>query len=237
MTLQSNINSKYSGTNLLLRGEEDLKSYNKWIISKFLRNVQVSNQTKVLDFGAGIGTLSKLFFDATGLKPECVEIDPEQRAVIEKNGYKSYSMLDEISKKYDLIFTSNVLEHIEDDIRALSDIKSKLLSSGSLIIFVPAFEVIWSAMDDRVGHHRRYKKESLLKKLESSGYTVKQVSYCDSLGFILSFIFKYLGNKNGEPSSASLKLYDRFLLPVSRVMDVLVCGKFGKNILAIATPK
>lgn len=235
-SIQSDVNTKYSGTHLLLKGEEDLKNYNKWIISKFLHNVQVSSQTKVLDFGAGIGTLSKLFFDATGLKPECLEIDPDQRELIKKNGFKSYSMLDEVSKKYDLVFTSNVLEHIEDDVKALLEIKSKLVNSGSLVIFVPAFEVIWTSMDVRVGHHRRYKKESLLRKLESSGYSVKHIRYCDSLGFILSFIFKYVGSKNGEPSSNSLRLYDRLLLPVSRVMDVLVCGKFGKNILAIATP-
>jgi SAM-dependent methyltransferase len=235
--IQSDVNLKYSGTHLLLKGEEELKNYNKWIIDKFLRNVRINIQSKVLDFGAGVGTLSQLFFDVTNVKPECVEIDLEQRWLIEERGFKSYPTLNEINKKYDLIFTSNVLEHIEDDIKALSDLKLKLLSSGLLVIFVPAFDVIWSSMDDRVGHCRRYKKVSLISKLENSGYIVRYISYCDSLGFILSFIFKFIGNKNGEPTSASLKMYDRFLLPVSRLMDFLVCGKFGKNILAIATPK
>ena len=234
---QSGINMKYSGTNLLLKGEADLKNYNHWIISTFLSNVQISNETKVMDFGAGVGTLAKIFFEVTGLKPECVEIDPEQRELIEKRGFKSYSGLDQISEKYDLIFTSNVLEHIEDDVKTLSDIKLKLVNSGSLVIFVPAFEAIWSSMDMRVGHYRRYKKESLLRKLERSGYTVKHIRYYDSLGFILSFVFKYVGNKNGEPSTASLRIFDRFLLPVSKIMDILVCGKFGKNVLAIAAPK
>ncbi len=233
---QSDVNMKYSGTHLLLKGEDDLKNYNKWIINTFLHHVKINKQTKVMDFGAGVGTLTKIFFEVTGLKPECIEIDPEQREFIEKIGFKSYSALNEITEKYDLVFTSNVLEHIEDDVTALSDIRSKLVNSGLLIIFVPAFEVIWSSMDERVGHHRRYKKEALQRKLELSGYTVKHIRYCDSLGFILSFIFKYIGSKNGEPSSTSLRFYDKFLLPVSKVMDVLVCGKFGKNVLAIATP-
>ncbi len=234
---QSDVNMKYSGTHLLLNGEEDLKNYNQWIINKFLCNVQINSQTKVLDFGAGIGTLSKLFFETTGLKPECVEIDTEQREFIEKRGFKSYSALNnEVTKKYDVIFTSNVLEHIEDDVKALSDIKLKLENSGLLIIFVPAFEIIWSSMDETVGHHRRYKKETLKRKLELSGFTVKHIRYCDSMGFILSFIFKYIGSKNGEPSRASLRFYDRFLLPVTKVMDILVGGKFGKNVLAIAIP-
>jgi SAM-dependent methyltransferase len=227
---------KYTGTHLLLKGEDDLKHYNKWIVSKFLRSLKISDQTKVMDFGAGVGTLTKLFFEATGIKPECVEIDPEQREFIEKRGFKSYSELEESSEKYDLVFTSNVLEHIEDDVGSLATIKSKLTDSGMLVVFVPAFEVIRSAMDERVGHHRRYSKKMLTEKLVQSGYSVKYIRYCDSLGFVLSFLFKYVGSKNGEPSSSSLRIFDNFLLPISKLVDVIVLGKFGKNVLAIATP-
>lgn len=233
---QPDTNVKYSGTHLLLKGEEDLKNYNEWLIRKFLRNVEINNQTKVMDFGAGVGTLAKVFFKATGIKPVCVEIDPDQRKMIEKRGFKSYSALDEVSEKYDIIFTSNVLEHIENDVSALAAIKSKLTESGVLVIFVPAFKVIWSAMDDRVGHCRRYSKMMLTEKLIQSGYTVKYIRYCDSLGFLLSFLFKYIGSKSGEPSSASLRVFDKFLLPISKLVDVLILGKFGKNIFVIATP-
>lgn len=150
-------------------------------------------------------------------------------------GFKSYSALDEINDKYDFILTSNVLKHIEDAVKALSDIRSKLVSAGNLVIFVPALEVIWSPMDVAVGHHRRYKNESLLKILETNDYNLKHIRYCDSLGFVPPFIFKYVGSKNGGPSSTSLSFFDKYLLPVSKATDVLVCGQFGKNVLTVAT--
>ena len=227
---------KYSATHLLIQGEENLKNYNEWIINSFLRYVTVTNKTQVLDFGAGIGTLSRIWFAKTGLRPHCVEIDPDQRAFIEKSGFKTYNAIDDTCEKYDIIFTSNVLEHIKDDVKTLSNIRTKLVSSGVLIIFVPALEIIWSSMDVQVGHHRRYKRASLLNKLESTGYKVQHIQYCDSAGFILSFLFKYIGSSNGEPSPISLRFFDNIILPVSKALDTIACGKFGKNILAIATP-
>lgn len=232
---QSDVNTKFSGTNLLLKSEEFLKNYHHFIVDKFVKYSPSSSDAKVLDFGAGIGTLAEIFFNAVGLKPECVEIDPDQRKIIEQRGYKSHAGLDQINEKYDFIFSSNVLEHIEDDMSSLAAIRSKLRMSGTLVIFVPAFEIIWSAMDDRMGHYRRYSKKMVLEKLVQSGYTVKDIRYCDSFGFILSLLFKYVGSKSGEPSSVSLRIFDSFLLPISKVVDVLVFGKFGKNLIAVAT--
>ena len=233
-TTQSDANLKYSGTQYLLTAEDDLKNYNNWIVSTFLRNVEISKETRVMDFGAGIGTLSEIFYRITGVKPDCVEVDSAQRNLIEKRGFKAYSSLGEVKGKYDLIFTSNVLEHIEDDVDALSDLKSKLDNSGLITIFVPAFEMIWTSNDELVGHYRRYEKKPMSIKLERSGFAVKNIQYCDSIGFLLSFIFKYVGSKNGGASSTSLRVFDRILLPISKVMDILVLRKFGKSLLAIA---
>jgi SAM-dependent methyltransferase len=231
---QSDVNIKYSGTHLLLSGETNLKNYNEWITKKFLHIARVKADARVMDFGAGIGTLAKIFFEFTGIKPDCVEVDPEQRAVINQRGFNSYSNLDVTILDYDLIYTSNVLEHIEEDEAVLNKLKSNLKDNGVIIIFVPAFEVIWTAMDDRVGHRRRYTKKTLLEKLVQSGYEVKSMYYCDSVGFLLSFLFKFLGSKSGEPSLTSLKIYDNYLLPISKLIDILSFGVLGKNLIAVA---
>lgn len=237
--LQSEENKKYSGTELLINGEDDLSNYNEWIVESFLHHYKVikplmNRETMILDFGAGIGTLSKLFLRFTGIRPDCVEIDTEQREIIKEMGFESYSALDEVNKKYDLIFSSNVLEHIEDDVQVLSELSTKLSKNGVLMIYVPAFDIIWTSLDTIVGHHRRYKKETLIDKLEKCGFSVKHSSYCDSLGFLLAVLYKFIGKKNSGPSSSSLRFFDRFLLPISKAMDVIVRRTFGKNLLVAA---
>lgn len=235
---QSALQSNYSGKELLIKAEQDLHNYNAWIVSTFIQHAgKISPNMAVLDFGSGIGTLSQIFFNVCGVRPEGVELDATQRNIYADRGFKAYSNLSETNHTYPLIFTSNVLEHIEDDVAALKHLKEKLSHDGLLLIYVPAFESIWTSMDNKVGHYRRYRQADLQAKLIQAGYLVHKSHYCDSLGFILAFIFKFIGNASGEPSSWSLKFFDRVLLPISKFMDIFLSPFFGKNVFVLAQRK
>lgn len=235
---QTDSQSNYAGKELLIKAEQDLKHYNAWIVNTLIRNAPgLTAQSEVLDFGAGIGTLSQIFLAQSGVRPEGVELDDSQRAVYASRGFKAYANLSQTSKTYSLIFTSNVLEHIEDDVAVLQNLQEKLNQDGWLLIYVPAFEAIWTSMDNKVGHYRRYRQTDLKAKLTQAGYVVHKSHYCDSLGFILAFIFKFIGNKSGEPSSGSLRFYDRVLLPISKFMDLFCSPFFGKNVFVLAQRK
>jgi SAM-dependent methyltransferase len=216
--------------------ELDLKNYNLGIVEIFLKNSIIFNKffKSVMDFGAGIGTLSQIFFSKTGVKPDGVELDLSQREILISRGFNCYPSIEDTDGLYDLIFTSNVLEHIEDDKKTLLQLRSKLTETGLLLIYVPAFESIWTNMDDKVGHYRRYKIKDLTSKLHETGYKILKIHYCDSLGFLLSLLFKFVGNKNGAPSSFSLTIYDNLLLPISNFLDVFFSKYFGKNIFVVA---
>jgi predicted SAM-dependent methyltransferase len=58
-----------------------------------------------------------------------------------------------------MIYSSNVLEHIEDDSRALNEMFAKLQINGKLAIYVPAFMFLFSDLDIKAGHFRRYSKK------------------------------------------------------------------------------
>jgi SAM-dependent methyltransferase len=231
--LQTEAQPYHSGSDLLFRGEKALSNYNEWIVKIVLKNLNGEKRHwRVLDYGAGIGTLSLVFERMTGIKPEGMEIDPKQRAVMEGRGFRTYSSLEEIEGKFDLIFTFNVLEHIENDTQALMNIKKKLNSDGTLVIYVPAFQHIWTTMDDKVGHYRRYEKKELIEKLKACRFEIINMHYCDSVGFLLSILFQIIGNKEGEPTATSLLIFDRCLLPISKVLDLVFRNKFGKNLFA-----
>jgi putative flippase GtrA len=233
---QSEVQYVYAGKNMLFKMELDLKNYNLGIVEIFLKNSILFNKffKNVMDFGAGIGTLSQIFFSKTGVKPDGVELDLSQREILISRGFNCYPSIEDTDGPYDLIFTSNVLEHIEDDKKILLQLKSKLTETGLLLIYVPAFESIWTNMDDKVGHYRRYKIKDLTSKLHETGYKVLKIHYCDSLGFLLSLLFIFIGNKNGAPSSFSLTIYDNLLLPISNFLDVFFSKYFGKNIFVVA---
>ena len=134
----------------------------------------------------------------------------------------------------DVIYTVNVLEHIEDDRAILRTLYSKLKSGGKLFIYVPAFQLLYSAMDKKVGHYRRYGRAELKSKVKDAGFRITDSRYADSLGFLASLVYKWQGNDSGDINRGALKAYDRFVFPLSRTIDVLTSSFVGKNLSLVA---
>lgn len=132
----------------------------------------------------------------------------------------------------------NVLEHIEDDVSTLKDMHNKLNNNGKLLLYVPAFDFLFTSIDVLAGHYRRYDKNNLINKLEISGFKILKCEYCDSVGVIATLVYKLLNNfKNtqaGEISSLQIILFDMFF-PISRLLDKILFSKLaGKNIFILA---
>jgi len=190
--------------------------------------------TAVLDFGAGAGTFAVPVAD-TGLQVACLEPDPTLRSQLAADGFATYAELSQVpANSLDSIYTLNVLEHIEDDAGALADLAKCLRDQGRLIIYVPAFELLYSTMDRQVGHFRRYRRPDLVQKLQASGFRIRTARYIDSLGFLAALVYKLVERGDGNLSPKSVELYDRFVFPLSLVIDRLTGGRFGKNLLVVA---
>ena len=87
-------------------------------------------------------------------------------------------------KKFDVIIASDVLEHIDEDQTALREWNRVLKTGGILIVFVPAFQFLWSSHDKINHHYRRYTKSALVKKLADSNFKICRSSYWNMFLFI-----------------------------------------------------
>ena len=145
-----------------------------------------------------------------------------------------------MNENADLIFSSNVLEHIDDDISILIDLKEKLNPDGKIFLYLPAKKILWSKMDDVVGHYRRYEKKDLKKKCDIVGLKIQSLHYADCIGFFASFAIKLFGyNKvSGIGSLSSLKFYDKWIFPFSNFLDSIGFKYLlGKNLILVASKK
>lgn len=185
---------------------------------------------RVIDFGAGNGQFASAL-TALGVDVSTVEADEMLRADLQKQGLPSAATLRELEGTFSYAYSLNVLEHIEHDEAVLREIHEKLQPAGRLLIFVPAFPILYSSMDAKVGHVRRYTKSQLKQRVETAGFRVQQLGHVDSLGFLASLVFKAIGNADGVISPNSVRLYDRLVFPMSRLLDTLATRWFGKNLL------
>jgi 2-polyprenyl-3-methyl-5-hydroxy-6-metoxy-1,4-benzoquinol methylase len=87
-----------------------------------------------------------------------------------------------IGEEFDLIVAFDVIEHIENDVAAISNINKMLHKGGILIITVPQYMFLWSKLDEIVKHKRRYSRRVLVAKLQENGF---DISYCTSFLFVL----------------------------------------------------
>lgn len=220
----------YTGTDNLA-AMEHARNYNRHL-TDLLRRFASGN--RVLDFGAGTGTFAK-HIAADGLSVQCVEPDAMLRQRLAAAGLSCVAALPEIAdRSVDFVYSLNVLEHIEDDLAVLRELHRCLKPRGRLLLYVPAFQLLYSAMDRKVGHFRRYRKGQLVDKLARAGFDVHVARYVDSIGFLVTLLYKAIGSRSGELDAFSVRLYDRWLFPASRRLDRLSGRVFGKNLLVVA---
>lgn len=211
-----------------------LPRYNRHIAGLFLKAMGPGQS--LLDFGAGTGTIAVLVREgARAGKILCVDLDAANRGELESKGFETAGdAADAPEGAFDIVYSSNVLEHVEDDVAALKLLHSRLKRGGRAVFWVPAFRCLWTGMDDRVGHFRRYTRATLTKAFEEGGFRVERCFYQDSLGFFVTLLFKLIGSKEGRVGDASLKLYDNVIFPVSRLCDAVCAPFLGKNVVIYA---
>jgi SAM-dependent methyltransferase len=194
-----------------------------------------ANCGRMLDFGAGIGTFAKLLRNR-GVDVVCVEPDALLARRLIDDGFLTFNDLNEVpDESFEFIFTLNVLEHIEDDQSAFCRLATKLATDGRLFVYVPAFQCLWTSLDERVKHYRRYRRPELERIARCAGLTVLKTRYADTLGFFAALGFRFLGNRSGHLTAEAVNFYDRYLVPLSRSLDILLGRFFGKNVYLIAS--
>ena len=207
-------------------------NYNRFLVRLVTDAMPITG--KILDFGAGVGTFDDPIRE-TGRDVECVEIDPQMIGTLKEHGYTVWNNLANVpDDTYTGIYSLNVLEHIEADAVVTQTLLGRLKPGGKLLIYVPAFPVLFSTMDRKVGHFRRYRKSPLVTSLQQLGYSVRVARYVDTLGFLASLAYKLVGRSDGGINRSALIFFDRWLFPLNRLLDPIFSRWFGKNLLIIA---
>src|SRR5439155_12359542 len=127
----------------------------------------------VLEVGCGIGTMTMQLLDHAQ-RVVCIEpnlncatrareaLAGSDRVTIRIAHLEECPRDDLQQQKFDTVVCVNVLEHIEDDVRALALFKDVVAgTAGQVLVFVPAIQALYSQHDAALGHHRRYSKRSL----------------------------------------------------------------------------
>ena len=220
------------------------KNYHRYIY----KNIKPFLGNRIIEIGCGPGIFSRWLQQKEELAAIDISYDDIQRLKKDRTfndkvvfiqddiaKFNSFSLC--MQKRPDTIVCLSVLEHIEDDDKALENFYSLLKhQKGRLILFVPAFKTLYGRMDKLAGHFRRYNKKELIEKLKGSNFYIEKIFYLNSLGVVvwpLSNLLIKPDNIDEKSISLCFLFYDRFIVPVLDKVEGFAKPLFGLSIIAI----
>lgn len=154
------------------------------IIDVELERLELAPGLAALDAGCGSGrTLVQL---SRYGQVSALELDPDAAATAAGRGDFDVQIgaLPELpwpDDSFDLITCLDVVEHIEDDVAALRELRRVAQPGATLIVTVPAYPLLWSRHDVANDHFRRYTRRALRNALTASGWRQQRVTSFNSV--------------------------------------------------------
>src|SRR3954469_7248223 len=160
------------------------------IIASFVKAIcdQVKDRrARILDVGCGTGAnLVRLsdFGDAEG-----VDISPDALTFCHERGLDNVKLgaaetLPYDDHQFDLVTAFDVVEHLDDDIAGLREMRRVLRPGGRVLLFVPTFMFLWGVQDEVSNHRRRYRLEELRQAVTNAGFEVERTTYANITFFL-----------------------------------------------------
>lgn len=154
------------------------------VLWAMLRRAGLPDRPQVLDAGCGTGRNLAEF----GRLGTARGVDPSRQAIefcrrrglgeVEAAGIEALPFAD---GTFDLILATDVLEHVERDDLAASELRRVAAPGALLVVTVPAYRWLWSQHDDSHHHLRRYTARSLSGRLTSAGWRPVMLTYFNTL--------------------------------------------------------
>jgi SAM-dependent methyltransferase len=164
------------------------------IIAEFVGRVcreMKEPRPRILDVGCGTGANLQMlsqFGAAEGVdvSAEALEFCRARGLADVKQGTAEH--LPFTDESFDLVTGLDVVEHLDDDIAGLREMRRVLRSDGRVVLFVPAFMFLWGVQDDISHHRRRYTLPELKQRLRDAGFKVERASYAN-ISFFVPILF------------------------------------------------
>jgi SAM-dependent methyltransferase len=206
------------------------------VLERVIADLPLPNPARVLDAGcgsgrnmvelAGLGTVTGVELSETSVS---LARKREVGEVIEGSVLEMPFDPD----SFDLAVSLDVIEHLEEDLDALAELRRVVAPGGSLLVTVPAYGWLWSGHDDVNHHHRRYTRRSLQRVAEQAGWEQVRTTYFNSLLLPVAILLRAMERLSTKTTQSSLDLWVppeplNWLLERPLALEAAMIGRKGR---------
>jgi len=140
---------------------------------------------RVLEIGSGTGNLTRRLlpreaYVASDVNPLYLQT---LRSLTSDRPYLDVSLTDvtcgdsfpSVPGGFDTVVCLNVIEHVDDDVGALLNLRRVLAPGGRAIVLVPRGPGLFGTLDEILGHRRRYTEATLRRAALDAGLEPKEI--------------------------------------------------------------
>jgi|KBSMisStandDraft_5_1062788.scaffolds.fasta_scaffold16515_4 SAM-dependent methyltransferase len=187
------------------------------IITSFIEQIFTGWQGKrprILDVGCGTGANLEMlgeFGDAEG-----VDVSTDALSFCRQRGLDSVRLgeaekLPYPDQSFDLVTALDVVEHLDDDLAGLKEMRRVLKPGGRAMMFVPAFMFLWGVQDDVSHHRRRYTMRQLKERVRAAGFEIERATFANITFFLPTLVGRVLMRLTGLRPASENNLTISFL--------------------------
>lgn len=180
------------------------------VLERKIARLGLPAHARILDAGCGSGrNMVDLAHHGTvtgvELSDTSVELARERSAGEVLSGSVMDMPFDDAT--FDLAVSLDVIEHLEDDVGALRELRRVTKPGGALLVTVPAYQWLWSGHDEINHHHRRYNRRTLLRAAQSADWKLESSGHFNSLLLPVAILLRGLERFKPSTTKSSLDLW------------------------------
>ena len=188
------------------------------IIVSFVKDIcaQITDRRpRILDVGCGTGANLKTLFEFG--EAEGVDISPDALQFCRERGLNHVKLgaAEELPYEdgtFDLVTALDVVEHLDDDVGGLREMRRVLRPGGRALIFVPTFMWLWGLQDEVSNHRRRYTLPELRRAMVEAGFEVERTTYANITFlppvFLVRVLMRITGMKTDSEARINIPLFN-----------------------------
>ena len=201
----------YLGRRRIIRGFVESISP---LINAAAASRRANARPEILDVGCGTGANLEMlseFGDASG-----VDVSAEAVAFCHARGLENVKQavaeaLPFEDGSFELVTSLDVVEHLDDDVAGLKEMRRVLRADGRVLLVVPAFMFLWGVQDDVSNHRRRYTRPELRKAVLEAGFEIERASYWNISFFVPTLLGRILMRATGVRPESEANITPGFL--------------------------
>lgn len=165
----------------------------RWLFKKEIENLTLATTAQALEVGTSTGNNFRILREMSFASIQGLELNEGAIEFCRRKGIENVEKGDICNIPYsdnsfDFIMATDIIEHVDDDNLALSELYRVLRPSGYILLTVPTFQSLWGMQDDIAHHRRRYRMKQLLAIAQRAKFDVVRKYYFNFILFLPIFI-------------------------------------------------